>query len=565
MVRFAPVELTHSGDACSLLDALAAGEDGGLAAWRQAVTAPPNEAPGQRLLTAEQLPVELLPHQRHAVLQVLGRLEGRAILADEVGLGKTLEALVVARELMERHLAETILALVPAGLVGQWLWEAGRVGIELERPEGTRSWTRAPRLITTLERARRPEIRELLNQRAWDIVIVDEAHRLQNPATLSFQLVDGLQKKYLLLLTATPMQNELRELYHLVTLLKPGHFHTFASFRRLFVVDRREPRNVELLQERLRDVMVRTTRREAALELPPRRVEIQRLKPNEAEARLLEDVFAAAREAAAGLRQGRGRLALVSLLKQASSSPACLAASLERLSRRGGVLGRERAARLLERCRAVTTSTKAEAVARLVQVSEPAVVFTEFRGTQQALVERLREAGVKVLVLHGGMGPRERETALGAFARGEGQVLVATDAGSMGHNLQFCRRVINVDLPWNPMRLEQRIGRVHRYGQLRPVAVVHLVLEGSLEEAILRLLMEKLNLFERVVGELELILGDAGLNLEQELAQVLAGARPPEAVLAAIGERVAQAARAYHEAHRRLRWLDRVGEEVQCS
>src|SRR5690606_12670342 len=153
--------------------------------------------------------LQLLPHQRRAVLQVLGPLEGRAILADEVGLGKTVEALLVARELMERGLAQTLLALVPAGLVGQWLWEAQRVGVPLERPGGTRSWSRAPRLITTLERARRPEVRELLTQRSWDVVVVDEAHRLQNPATLSFRLVNGLQKKYLLLLTATPMQNEL--------------------------------------------------------------------------------------------------------------------------------------------------------------------------------------------------------------------------------------------------------------------------------------------------------------------------------------------------------------------
>lgn len=543
-----------------MVEALASGRDLGLAAWQEAVTVPASRASWQRLLSEEQLPIELLPHQRQAVLQVLGRLEGRAILADEVGLGKTVEALLVARELMERHLAETLLALVPAGLVGQWLSEAERVGVPLERPGGTRSWSRAPRLITTLERARRPEVRDLLFRRSWDLLIVDEAHRLQNPATLSFQLVDGLQKKYLLLLTATPMQNELRELYHLVTLLKPGHFHTLASFRRYFVVDRREPRNVQLLQQRLREVMVRTTRREAALELPPRRVAVERLEPNEAEARLLSQAFTVAREAAASLHQGKGRLALVTLLKQASSSPASLAGSLERLSRRGGVLGRERAARLLATCRAVRVSTKAEAVARLVQVPEPVVLFTEFRGTQQALAQRLRQEGLKPLLLHGGMGPREREAALGAFARGEGRVLVATDAGSLGHNLQFCRRVINVDLPWNPMRLEQRIGRVHRYGQLRTVEVVHLVLQGSLEEAILHLLVEKLNLFERVVGELELILGDAGLNLEAELARVLAEEGPPAAMLARVGEQVTQAARQYDAARHRLRWLDRAGE-----
>ncbi|MBO2518788.1 MAG: SNF2-related protein [Limnochorda sp.] len=551
-----PVTVTFTGRLEAFLEPLAAGQDGGRAAWQEAVALPTAASRWDRLLCEEALPLQLLPHQRRAVLQVLGPLEGRAILADEVGLGKTVEALLVARELMERGLAQTLLALVPAGLVGQWLWEAQRVGVPLERPGGTRSWSRAPRLITTLERARRPEVRELLTQRSWDVVVVDEAHRLQNPATLSFRLVNGLQKKYLLLLTATPMQNELRELYHLVTLLRPGHFHTLASFRRYFMLDRREPRNLPLLRERLREVMVRTTRREAALELPPRRVRVERLAPNEAEAHLLAQALAAAREAAAALPQGKGRLALVTLLKQAASSPASLAQSLERLSRRGGMLGRERAARLLAWCRQVPVSTKLEAAVRLLQEPEPALVFTEFRGTQVALAQRLRQEGWEPLLLHGGMGSREREAVLRAFARGEGRVLVATDAGSVGHNLQFCRRVINVDLPWNPMRLEQRIGRVHRYGQLRPVEVVHLVLQGSLEESILRLLMEKLNLFERVVGELELILGDAGLNVEAELAQVLAGPEPPEAVLARVGERITQAARRYEAARRRLGWLD---------
>ncbi|BAS27689.1 Helicase domain protein [Limnochorda pilosa] len=545
------------GDGRALIEALAAGRDAGASALRRLVEAGASErAP---LLCEGRLPVTLLPHQRAAVVEVLERMKGRAILADEVGLGKTLEAVLITLELMERSLAGSVLALVPAGLVHQWIGEADRAGLHLERPGGTRSWSRTPRLITTLERARRPGVRELLVRRPWDVVIVDEAHRLQNPATLSFRLVDDLQKKYLLLLTATPIQNELRELYHLVTLLKPGHFHTFGSFRRHFVLDRRQPRNVELLRERLADVMIRTTRREAALELPPRRVEVDVLDPDPAEARLQAEALDLVRQAAASVRQGKGWLALVTLLKQASSSPASLAESLERLARRGGgVLGRDRAARLLALCRAAPRSIKEEAVAeRLGRWNEPVLVFTEFRGTQRALARRLRAAGERPVLLHGGLGPSEREAALDAFARGRGRVLLSTDAGALGHNLQFCRRVLNVDLPWNPMRLEQRIGRVHRFGQLRPVKVVHLVLRGSLEEHVLRLLEEKLRLFERVVGELELILGDADLHLEGEIAQALAGGDPPEVALEQVGERIAEAARRYEEAREGLAWLER--------
>src|SRR5262249_31124919 len=137
---------------------------------------------------------------------------------------------------------------------------------------------------------------------------------------------------------------------------------------------------------------------------------------------------------------------------------------------------------------------------------EKAIVFTQFRATQEAIVQALRADGVAVAEFHGEMNWREKEESLEHF-RHQDQVLVSTEAGGEGRNLQFARIVINYDLPWNPMRLEQRIGRVHRLGQEHPVRVVNLVSRGTLEAYVLEILERKIRMFELVVGEMEEILG----------------------------------------------------------
>jgi SNF2 family DNA or RNA helicase len=134
------------------------------------------------------------------------------------------------------------------------------------------------------------------------------------------------------------------------------------------------------------------------------------------------------------------------------------------------------------------------------------VVFTRFRGTLSFLGDALDRHGVAHVRVHGGVPPAER-IALIDRCRDQGAVLLSTDVGSEGLNLQFCHRVVNFDLPWNPMRIEQRIGRLHRIGQDHPVEVLNLCLAGSIEERILQILDERINLFELVVGEVEMILG----------------------------------------------------------
>ena len=163
-------------------------------------------------------------------------------------------------------------------------------------------------------------------------------------------------------------------------------------------------------------------------------------------------------------------------------------------------------------CEELPTARKMDKLVELVrQFGDRMIVFTQFQGTHQEILRVLQKAGVATTALHGGMRYREKQETLERF-RTSAQVLVSTDVGSEGRNLQFCNAVVNFDLPWNPMRIEQRIGRISRVGQEREVYVFNLVSAGTLEDHLLHLLHAKINMFELVIGEIDAILG----QLEEE-------------------------------------------------
>ena len=222
---------------------------------------------------------ETLAHQVETVRKVLKRFRGRVLLADEVGLGKTIEAGMVLKEYLLRGMAENVLVLVPASLVGQWREElenkfdirCASTHDALLRNDPERFWSQ-PRLIASLAVARRREHSARLVDRNFDLVIVDEAHHLRDRTSQSYKLVDRLNKRFLLLLSATPVQNDLTELYNLLTLLKPGIFKTLKEFRGAYMTPGkpRRPVNPERLRELMRDAMIRNTRAAVALRLPRR-------------------------------------------------------------------------------------------------------------------------------------------------------------------------------------------------------------------------------------------------------------------------------------------------------
>ena len=236
--------------------------------------------------------VQSLWYQEETARKVLKRFRGRALLADEVGLGKTIEALLVFSEYYHRGMIENGLILTPTPLVSQWRQEMrSKFGLDVPttddpdyKSKGEAFW-KAPFIVASINLAKSKKNFDAVAAREWDMVIVDEAHHLKNRTTLNWKLVNALKKKYLLLLSATPVENNLMELYNLITLLKPGQLKTASAFKEEFMTrgDPTDPRNRDRLRSLLDEVMIRNTRAVARVDLPPRFAHTLRVDPTDEE------------------------------------------------------------------------------------------------------------------------------------------------------------------------------------------------------------------------------------------------------------------------------------------
>ena len=503
--------------------------------------------------------MELLEHQTRTAKTVLRRLRGRALLCDEVGLGKTIEAGLVLSELHMRGLVRSVLVLVPPSLVEQWQGEMRRkFALELVshdapafRQRGSAAWNEFDQIIASTHTAKREPHRSAILSRRWDMIIVDEAHHLRHRTTQLWRFASEIQKQFILLLTATPVQNNLDELFNLVTLLEPGLLSTSRQFQRRFV-DRRDkltPRNVDELHQLLSEVMVRNRRSTVGLRFTRRWARTERIVQSAEERQLYEAVaqfvrlhlrrrkapkrtvpqkefsLKTVRNAPAKNQRGAtplNRMALLSLQMGLGSSSQAAAGTLARLAESEALeaVDREELNRLAAEARQQSASSKAARLLELLtEYPDKMVIFTQFRATQDMLAERLRLAGHEVAVFHGSLTRLEKEAAIDQF-RGPARLLLATESGSEGRNLQFAHAVCNFDLPWNPMKIEQRIGRLSRIGQTEDVHVFNLVAAGTIEASVLHLLEAKLNLFELVIGEIDMILGN--LDDEREFQEMVA-------------------------------------------
>jgi SNF2 family DNA or RNA helicase len=514
------------------------------------------------LSMARLVGVERYGYQVETVHRVLRTLRGRALLSDEVGLGKTIEALMVLLEYQMRGMANRVLVLAPPALVPQWVGElAAKASIAARTTErdGDSVWRGDGVVVASLATARMQRHAAAIQAEPWDLVIVDEAHRVKRRGSSSWKLVDGLRSRFLLLLTATPIETDLEELYQLVTLLKPGQFATPAAFRRRFVdpASPTSPKNRDALRELLGEVMVRNTRAACGLKLPPRYVSTVVVDPDDGERAL----YTAAMEAVRSATDPRVRRTAGLLLLEAGSSPAAVCGTL-------GKLGCEPWCAAIRSAVRVDETRKGRALIDIVRTGGAAqvLVFTRYRATVRWLVERLARERVSHVAVHGELSGADKQAALAAFRVGEVQVLVSTDVGSEGHNLQHCHRLVNFDLPWNPMVIEQRIGRLHRFGQTSEVEVFNLCARGSMEERILGVLHDRVRLFELVVGEMDMVIGNLSdeSDLEERLLSLCAEA-PTDAVLeeglSTIGDELLRARGRYDE----VRELDLAlfGEEFE--
>jgi SNF2 family DNA or RNA helicase len=478
--------------------------------------------------------MELLDHQVRTTKTVLRRFRGRALLCDEVGLGKTIEAGLILSELHLRGLVRSVLILTPPSLIEQWQGELRRkFSLEFTthddpafRERGAAAWQDCPRVIASIHTAKREPHRSAITARDWDMVIVDEAHHLRNRNTQSWKFASELKKQFILLLTATPVQNNLDELFNLVTLLEPGLLSTARQFQKQFV-DRRDkltPRNVEQLHSLLAEVMVRNRRSTVGLQFTRRWAKTVSLRLSEPERELYRQTTDFVRQhlKQAGQRGGLSRMALISLQMALGSSSQAAAGTLRNMAAAAGRDPHVAAelGRLAEMAAGQPSSAKIDRLLEILrEYPDKMVIFTQFRATQALLEERLRAAGHDLAVFHGGLSRMEKEAAIARF-RGPARLLVATEAGSEGRNLQFAHAVCNFDLPWNPMKIEQRIGRLSRIGQTHDVHVFNLVAAGTVEAAVLHLLDAKLAMFELVIGEIDMILGN--LDEEQEFQDLVA-------------------------------------------
>lgn len=449
---------------------------------------------------------EPMPHQVETARKVLHDMRGRAILADEVGLGKTIEAGLILKEYWVRGLVRKALILVPASLVLQWVRElTQKFDLPVVAHRKLYSWQQDI-VVASMDTAKREPNRSLLLEQEYDLVIVDEAHKLKNRRTTNYKFMSELRKKYCLLLTATPVQNDLSELYNLITILKPGQLGDEGDFHANFVQGRRLAKNEDKLQANLGQLMIRNRRSDGGVHFTRRHVTNVPLQLSPEEMDLYRGVTDYIRQYAyAENGDLASMLSLVTLQREVCSSRDAVFLTLVNLFKKTPEDSplRARIWELVELIRRITANTKAEKTIELLQaMGDKAIVFTEYRQTQDYLLRFFQEHGIQAVPYRGGMNRGRKDWMMELF-RKRAQVLVATEAGGEGINLQFCHHIVNFDLPWNPMRVEQRIGRVHRLGQTEDVHIYNLCTLGTIEEHIVHLLHEKIHLFESVIGELD--------------------------------------------------------------
>ncbi|MCL1632548.1 DEAD/DEAH box helicase [Sporolactobacillus sp. CPB3-1] len=470
------------------------------------------------LIAPSQLPqLTLHPHQVETARMVIEEMHGKAILADEVGLGKTIEAGLIIKEYMIRELVKKVLILVPASLVHQWVSELNtKFYIPAVAQRKTYVWSQCDIVVSSIDTAKREPHRKLVRQQNYDLIIIDEAHKLKNHKTKNYQFVQSLKKKFCLLLTATPIQNRVNEIFYLVSLLKPGYLGDAENFSKNYKSGERNVKNEAKLKTLVNQVMVRNRREDTGLNWPKRIIKSFDI-PFTAEEQAFYDRLALLKQ-----NEMIQPFTLLTLQREACSSREAVFVTLNKIYKKTASPMNEYLWHdIFEKLNRINQNAKAEKVLELIsQINDKVIIFTEYRATQLYLQWFLKKNGISSVPFSGGFRKNKKDWMRMLF-QNKVQVLVATEAGGEGINLQFASHLINYDLPWNPMRIEQRIGRIHRLGQKNDVHIYNLATRGTVESHILHLLYNKIHLFEQVVGELDKILTHIDLkNVERQVSRI---------------------------------------------
>jgi len=475
-----------------------------------------------------------LPHQPEGAMKILRDLNGSALLADEVGLGKTITAGIALKECIVRGFVKKILILTPPSLVDQWVAELKeKFELDFTIVENEASWTSSSFIIASIDRVKIFD-REtgkfkhhIAHEIPWDLVIVDEAHKLKEKSTIRWRFVDKLQKKRFMILTATPFQNNLLELYNLLHLLKRGHLGTIKEFRKKFLNrgNSRYPLNPKELRARLEEVMVRRRRDQTKVDYKKRIPKIVAVEMTDQEKRIYEATCEMLKTQyfAANGDPINGKLLVFAILPKVTSSSKSAVESLTRIleDNKYHSKTKEIARQILEELKVLKKDSKIEKIMEIIQEiktkdpKDKILIYTRHPTTLRYIVEKLKPFNYKILEFVGGLDRQQKSAIVKSFKE-DADILISTDTGAEGLNFQFCRNLINYDLPWNPMSVEQRIGRLDRIGQKNDMNIFSLATKGTMEEHIVDLIINKMCCVGLVIGELPIILFNLGLDQESK-------------------------------------------------
>ena len=474
-------------------------------------------------LRRELLKVELLPYQLEGAAFAAG--VGRAVLADDMGLGKTIQGVAAAEILAREAGIARVLVVCPASLKSQWRSEIRRfsdrsvqlvVGGAAERAKlydndsffTVCNYEQVLRDILAIERVR------------WDLIVLDEGQRIKNWESKTSRVIKGLRSPFALVLSGTPLENRLDELYSVVQFVDDRRLPpAFRFFHRHRVVDEKGKvlgyKNLDQLRENLRPILLRRTRESVLQQLPPRTSEIVRIPPTDEQ-----------------LELHGSHMRTVSMITR---KPYISEMDLLRLQKALLMCRMSADGTFLVDKQLPGYSSKLEYLGELLDglFAEPdrkALLFSEWTTMLDSIEPMLAERKLDYVRLDGSVPQQNRQPLVNRFQEDPScRLFITTNAGSVGLNLQAANTVINVDLPWNPAVLEQRVGRAHRMGQQQPVQVYLLVTEGTIEEGLLSTLSAKHDLALAALdpdSEVTQVDFKSGVEELRRRLEVLLGAQP---------------------------------------
>lgn len=559
----------------------------------------------------------ILAHQVESTHIIVNAFKQRFLIADEVGLGKTIEAGLVIKEMIYRYSYERIIIVCPASLLYQWQNEMESkfnehfivmdrkvmTAAQREVGEGGNPWRVHGKLIVSIDFIKNKAFEEDLMRTSWDAVIFDEAHRLRrdaNSSTLGYNTAEIMSEKTksLLLLSATPFRGKLEELYFLIALIDKNLLGPFQSFHNEYCL---EGADLSGLKRKLSEVVIRRTKKDIGgfTQRHARTIRFE-LYPEE---RLLYDETTkyVVEEFNRALQSENRAVGFVMTVFQKlldSSSYALMRALENRSIKMEELIARAESCkdqvvefdfariglenftddeeeqrqedslsvkktieelklelsvinRLLHIARGIPKNKKGEKLLRLIKELKKKghkkfIIFTQFRTTQDYLVSILKN--FSCVIFNGSMSKDEKEEAILEFKE-EKEIIIATEAGGEGRNMQFCDVLINYDLPWSPLKIEQRIGRIHRFGQENDVHIYNFSTRDTVAERVLQVLTEKLKLFEESIGTPDIMLGQVEdeVNLNTLFMELASGRKSKGEIESELNRRVEYARQSFEK------------------